>query len=122
MPIYQFRCRECGSERESQSREIVSCACGGVSRRVFHANIASGFRPHFNHSVGRYVTSQRQFNDALKHASDANSLTTGTDHNYQPVDITDPRACGATDEGLEHTAKVKRDSGVTPPSTTKVVY
>ena len=122
VPIYEFRCRECGNTSDSRSREIRPCLCGGVLRRVFHANIAASFHPHFNHSLGRYVSSERDFSDGLKRASEANSLATGTDHNYVPADITDMRACGATSEGLEHTERIKRDSGLIAPSTTKVVY
>lgn len=42
------------------------------------------FAPHYNHAVGRWVTSDRDFRDALKQASDANSEATGMEHNYEP--------------------------------------
>ncbi len=42
------------------------------------------FEPHFNHAVGRYVTSDRDFRDALKQCAERNSVATGMDHNYEP--------------------------------------
>lgn len=76
---------------------------------------------HWNPTVGRYVANERDFNDGLKRASEAASLTTGMDHNYVPVDLRDREACGATEEGLEHSKRVRRAQGLDAPSTTKVI-
>jgi hypothetical protein len=49
------------------------------------------FTPHFNHSVGRYVTSKIAYLDELHRASDRQSSITGIDADYQPVDLPDKR-------------------------------
>jgi hypothetical protein len=78
-------------------------------------------REHWNPTVGRYVTNERDFNDGLKRASEDATLTTGTEHDFQPVDLRDMDACGATGEGLEHSKRVRRAQGLDQPSTTKVI-
>jgi len=65
---------------------------------------------HFNVAVGRPVSSSKQFADELKRKSEEASLRTGMDHNFVPVDVTDMKAVGATDEGLDHTRKVHHDA------------
>lgn len=126
MAIYEFRCRECGNARESQSREILPCRCGGVLRRVFHCNFPSSFKPHFNHSVGQYVDSEQHFRDILKHTSERESARQGVDVNLVPVDPADKKGLGVTDEGMEATMKRHRDTGlwqetgVSKPTTTKI--
>lgn len=47
------------------------------------------FTPHYNHSVGKYVRSDRDYRDALRRASDTQSAVTGIDADYQPVDLLD---------------------------------
>lgn len=137
MPIYEFRCRECGNGRESQSRDILPCPCGGVLKRVFHCNVTPMFQEHFNHSVGRYVSSKQDFNDGLKQASEDASQArvdpitgkvTQIEHNFQPVEAGDTKALGVTDEGLETTMRDHRDkglyheTGVSKPSNSKVFH
>lgn len=117
MPLYGYRCRECGKERDSLARDDVQpCPCGGVSRRVFHVNVSGqAFTPHFNHSVGQHVSTSRAFDDALKRRAEENSLLTGIDHHYTRVDPDEARsmkAVGATDEGLESQAKAHHDNAV----------
>jgi hypothetical protein len=66
---------------------------------------------HYNPTVGRYVTGQRDFKDGLKRASESATLRTGTEHNYQPADLNDMAAVGATEEGLEHSKRVRMRKG-----------
>lgn len=126
MAIYEFRCRDCGRGRESQSRDVLPCPCGSIYRRVFHCNFPSAFTPHFNHSVGRFISSEYEFKEVLKQTSESESLRQGTTVNYVPVDPKDTKALGVTDEGLEATMKRHRDTGlyhetgVSKPTTTKV--
>jgi hypothetical protein len=77
---------------------------------------------HFNQSTGTYISNTREFADELKRKSEEMSNRTGMTHNYQPVDVTDMKALGVTDEGLEHTHKVHRDTGITPPPTTRIIH
>lgn len=41
------------------------------------------FEPHYNWSVGRYVTTRQDFEDALKRCAEDNSVATGIDHDYE---------------------------------------
>ena len=107
--IYEYLCRNCGRRKETQSRVPDVCVCGNVYRRVYYCNPMAAFQPHFNHSVGEYVTSKQDFMDVLKRKSDEAS-TTGVEHNYQYVDPADTRALGVTDEGLNETAKRRHDA------------
>jgi hypothetical protein len=67
---------------------------------------------HFNNATGQYVTNERAFGDQLKLKSEEMSARTGMEHNYQPIDITDMKALGVTDEGLEHTQRVHYNQGL----------
>jgi len=49
----------------------------------------STFQAHYNWSVGKWVNNRREYTDELKRASDAQSLATGIDADYQPVDLLD---------------------------------
>lgn len=69
--------------------------------RVFSFRAPVAFQPHFNVSVGRFVSSERDFNESLKELSDKQSERTGIAHNYVPADISDSTAFGATDEGMD---------------------
>jgi len=70
-----------------------------VIERVFtapavHREMQATFAP----AVGRYVQNQRDFNDALKKASDEASENTGMEHRYVPIDMADRDATGRTEE------------------------
>lgn len=114
--IYEYKCRLCGSQRESQSHnDVQACSCGGASKRVFSFNSGPSFSPHFNHSVGRYVSSNTDFNDALKQASDAQSLRTGLDHKFVRVDPGDVPAPTQSTEIFETRNKIVRDQKLNLP-------
>lgn len=125
---YSFECQECGGEvidtvfHRIGSPHATPCpTCGGLLRRSACFVFNRGMAEHFNPTVGRYVTNQRDFNDGLKHAAEAASLNDGTDHTFTPVDLRDMDACGATGEGLEHSKRVRRKLGLDEPSKTKVI-
>lgn len=117
MPLYAFLCRQCGRAHESPSRTITEpCPCGGSYRRDFRFNRASTFVPHFNHSVGKYVHNQAEFNTELRRASDRATAATGAEHNYVPVDAAEVAKTRANDDGLYEQAKRHRDLGWTQPT------
>src|SRR5258707_69241 len=92
MPIYEFRCWGCGKSVDRTTRTPTRCACGDTLHRVFSVNTPSPrrqFIPHFNNSVGRWVESNRHFDELLKQGSEAQSLATGIDHNYARVEAPD---------------------------------
>jgi hypothetical protein len=75
-----------------------------MKRRYTKPAIKLSMPEHFNDSVGEYVSNERQFNDALKHKSDSMAERLGMNVNYQPIDWSDRKALGVTDEGIEHLA------------------
>jgi hypothetical protein len=87
--------------------------------RIKHVQIRStpAFQPHFNHSVGRYVSSSRDFDEALHvGAEEANSSYTRID----PGDFASITPDRDT-EIIETQARTHRDMGLTPPSTTTTI-
>ena len=110
MPEYQYRCPQCRLMFVTLSRtEIPPCpVCGAVSNRQFSFNVRNSLPEHFNHSVGSYVSNERQLRDALKVISDEQSARVGMDHNYEylsPADMADASAHGVTEEGLDDTRR-----------------
>ncbi len=109
MPQYSFRCIACGNSFTVTSREhIPPCpTCGASSpKRNWSFNTGRSFPEHFNHSVGEYVNSKREFYDGLKRQSEIASIRTGVTHDFQPIDPSDMRdasAHGVTEEGLDAT-------------------
>jgi hypothetical protein len=82
--------------------------CGAHPTRVWSFNHSRTVPEHFNNSVGEFVTNKRQFYDGLKRQSEASSIRTGIEHDFQPVDPTDMRdasAHGVTEEGLDSTRR-----------------
>ena len=63
------------------------------------------FQPHFNHSVGAYVNTDREFRDELKRCSERNSIATGTDHNYEPRYNGDLKPITSADSVLDTRAR-----------------
>lgn len=123
MPKYDYVCRSCGAKDEKAFlTEPYPCPCGGLKKRHFGFQVGRSFTPHFNHSVGRYVSNERQFKDALSQASDHASETTGTEHRYVPMPLGDaPSAQNVTQEGMDETNKRKRDGGWVEPGK-KIFY
>lgn len=77
-------------------------------------SVIKPFTPHYNHSVGKYVRTAGEFKSELTRASDAHSERTGIDHDFRPIEMNE--APGVTSEGLDSTAKRKRDTGETQPT------
>lgn len=82
----------------------------------------STFEPHFNYAVGRYVSSQQEFESALSRLSDANSERTGITHNYEPLHPSDivnnpppespPNHLAALSDGVDPTLPNRVESRV----------
>lgn len=110
MPIYEYRCTNCGASTDSTSRNIThpSNCCQAPLRRKFSVNVASTFKPHFNNAVGQYVRNEQEFRDALKRGSEQQSERTGMEHNYTPIDPRDMKPAG-DGSGAEESAKAWHD-------------
>jgi hypothetical protein len=117
---YSYECEACGYESiEAEFRPVGGTLgrtcdlCGGLLRRIVCFAFKRGMREHFNPTIGRYVTSSHDFAEGLKQASESASLASGLDHNFVPVDLRDPAACGVTDEGLDDTFRKRHNAGLT---------
>ena len=87
--IYEFRCRRCGRIIEKTINESCRCVCGDIMKRKFSFATTPPnrvFSPHYNASLGQYVTSYHHFDELLKQGSDKQSERTGIIHNYVRVD------------------------------------
>ena len=65
----------------------------------------------YNHALGQVVTGRKDERDKLKELSERRSEETGIPHNYQPVDLSDTKTLGITDEGLDTTYNARVKSG-----------
>lgn len=98
MPLYEFYCKHCGHAEDHLSRDLtLYCPdCGRALHRNWSFAYKEPFQPHYNHAVGKYVSSNSDFNDALKRGGDEAGST------FTRIDAGDlPR----TEEGLEATAR-----------------
>ena len=86
--------------------------CGLQARRRFSFQIAASFREHYNMATGAYVTSKTDFEDRLKLASEQQSIAQGVTVDYQPVDLSDPAACGLSPEDVAEVSEVRAKAGV----------
>lgn len=123
--LFSFLCDECGSEWHDihhvgigETHPTSSCPlCDGTMRRcVSQVNVMPGMQPHWNAAVGRPISSDAQFRSELSRKSDELSERTGADHKFVPVDMNDKKALGVTDEGLDTTARRRRESGMDAPT------
>lgn len=72
MPRYLYTCKSCGASQISNfAADNTTCLqCSGFAQRKWNVNLTPPFTPHYNHSVGAYISSSREFDDALKHRSE----------------------------------------------------
>lgn len=107
MPVYEFKCILCGVHVDYADRQVKQrCeSCDGTLKRVFSCSIRTAggsFQPHFNNTVGAYVSSWSEFCSKLERRSEDNTRLTGIDHSYTPIAASDMRDLpGTTSEGLD---------------------
>ena len=110
MPLYSWKCGYCGRLFDLPIRDSGPvCACGEVLKRDYssvHLGGTPAFQPHFSHTVGRYVSNDREFRDELKRGSD---MTGGNHEPVYPGDIARPTK---DDHVFEQRAKIIRDRGL----------
>ena len=93
--IYDWKCVNCGFVRESNLPGPCP-QCGDRMSKRFSFSVASSFQPHYNYSVGEYVTSMQHFRDTLSRKSDDLSSRLGIDHHFTVHDHSDK--LGVTDD------------------------
>lgn len=122
---YSYECTVCRTPYEVEEFSpightiLVQCVNCGAPQLVRTASMPAFKRPmepHYNYAVGQHISSMGQFTSELHRRSDELSETTGADHNFQPVDLTDKKALGVTDEGLDTQAKMRRTMGLDSPT------
>jgi predicted nucleic acid-binding Zn ribbon protein len=120
MARYGYRCPRCGNELTIRlpiedydpSLPVLCTRCGDTCRRTYQPlPFRLPTEGHWNQSVGRYVSGDREFRDELRRASDAATERTGIPHDYKPIDPRDTEALGVTGEGLGETQKRRQDEG-----------
>ena len=131
MTIYGYECRECGQEYTSEYRgnvlmedceccgEVpVACVCGTDTpiKRKYSLAVHRPMHEHFNRSVGKPISSDRQFRDELKRKSEEQFLRTGIPADYVPSDPTETRKAAEASgyEGLESTNRQRVRDGLKP--------
>lgn len=112
MPLYLFAC-PC-SQESSTHRPMTgntmdkTCPnCGEPMNRRFTPPGFKTFREHYSAAVGKVVSSDREFREDLKRASEEASIKTGIPHNFVPVDLEKPKE----GPGTEEQARKHRDLG-----------
>lgn len=136
MILYGYQCRECGQEYTSEFQGSVlqvlccdgECAaepedqwvnkfcdrCGNDEiKRRYSLAVHRPMHEHFNQSVGKPISSDRQFRDELKRKSEEQFLRTGIPADYQPVDPEVARAAVEQSQamGLESTNRRRVNEG-----------
>lgn len=111
MKRYDYKCDHCGFHVELPEGAVKNCPhCGMVMRKKFSFSVGKSFEPHFNHSVGQYVQSEKHMRDILSRQSDVQSERLGVEHRFTYVDPADTKALGVTEEGLYEQARVHSDA------------
>ena len=117
MPEFQYKCASCKVTFTTLSRTVIPpCpVCGHESTRDYVFQFRPDIPEHFNHSIGQYVTNERQLRDAIKRQSDEASERNGIETNLEFVsraDMADSTAHGVTEEGLDTTRREWHDMGM----------
>lgn len=128
MPAYEHRCRVCRAtittvcgHDERDALTDTACHtpdCPGTLKRVFSFSAPEMFEPHWNASVGKYVTSKSELKSELARASEAATARTGVEHNFSLIDTHDvrPEDMGVDDTGLAATHDAKVAAGEIEPT------
>lgn len=121
MANYQYRCPSCRAiytleasihDDLPERRPCPRCDFNG-SVRSYSFNHTPSFQEHFNNSLGRYVSNNREFTDGLKIQSAEMSERMNQNIDLQPLspsEMMEASAHGVTEEGLYETRKQMHDS------------
>lgn len=122
MTIYAYKCRTCGQRYESEERanvlhvECQTLDCMGAPTRDYSGiQVNRGMKEHWNPSVNAPVTSEKDYATKLRISGEQYTEKTGIETRYVPVDWSDTKALGITEEGLDATNKRRVDVEGLPP-------
>jgi len=89
MPLYDYRCPDCGVQFEryepmSDSHEFAICECGQSADRIYAPSLVyvDNTQPHFNHGLGVKVNSRkdiREFQRAYKDRTGSELVEVGNE-------------------------------------------
>lgn len=106
MPLYQYRCPECGDFDSQRRADHLPCDNHPeplTAKRIFGFALKPIVHGHMNPTTGQYVSGDKAFKEQLKVMSNEATERTGVPHNYVPTDPRDMKASGVTEEGLKET-------------------
>ncbi len=111
--IYEYKCRVCHTPHTSTAygREGSRCfagECTGTLKRVYSFTTLRPMAEHFNATVGKPISSNRQFDEALKVKSAEMTDRLGFEQRYVRIE---PEQAGATQEGMEATYREQVATG-----------
>lgn len=120
MPLYEFKCQSCRTISTTMDYGVVpDCqVCKTAMNKVFSFYAKPMFKGHFNPSVGKYVSSQREFDEALKIAGADATERTGIPHNYVSTEVGDADAFGVSEEAREENVRLRYGQDIAPESLT----
>lgn len=115
MPYYPYRCQFCGTVHEPMYSILdelpvhITCECGGQMRRVFTAPSFHRFTEHHNATVGRPVSSLRDFKTKLHEAQEKMTERLGFQQHYS---VADPTPITYEDKGMDATHDTRKVLGM----------
>ena len=115
MPLYDYVCTQCAQITADQyfpikepSTHIQCPQCGGLARKILaFPAIKRSMGEHYNASLGRHVSNEKDYKSGLAAASRLASARSGREVNYSPVDLRDRESVGVTEEGLDSTRRAE---------------
>lgn len=119
--IYAYQCRTCRYTVDASERgdSLGPCpglpgagGCTGELTRLFVIRTNAVMQEHYNPTTNTVISSDRQFSEELKRQSEIASARTGMEHRFEPVDPTDKKALGVTDEGIDASNRIRREQGL----------
>ena len=114
MPLYAYTCPTCGEFDTFHHGNHAPCPnCGERAKRRWAVNTGIVVHEYWNYSLGKPISSNKQFDAEMRATADRLSERRGCTVNLERAD---PNGPGVTDEGLRetHDANVKR--GIAEPA------
>lgn len=117
--IYGYKCPQCKQTYTSiQRADRIEQSCTVCQHSPLHRDFSGivtipPMQEHWNKSVDQPISSQRQFEAALRRKSDELSTYTGVEQDLQPLDPEQART-GVTGQGLDSTNRDRVARGMKP--------
>lgn len=112
MPIYEYACM-CGETEDfvasihSDLPVHIRCSCGMMMRRRYTPPHTHRFTEHFNHSLGKPISSKARFKTALYEAQEQMTERLGFQQHYREADPT-----SRNEEGMDVTHDKRKAMGL----------